>query len=110
MMKVKNRYTSAIGFRNITVLPDGVAELPEEINRTHPVLTYYIERGWIEFVEDDATQGEASSTKEKDISGKPVDKLKLEELRALAAELGLEYTEDDTRAVLIDRIKTAEMA
>jgi hypothetical protein len=130
-MKIKNTRTSAIGFGSVTILPDTIGELPREFNATHPVLKYYISRGWVEVVdgataqlektqsvavniappssgqpntENDVDNDKGDSTKKTD---KALNRMSLDELRVLAGELGLEFTENDTRPILIDKINIA---
>lgn len=119
-MKIKNCHTTSIGFGTLSVLPDAVAVLPREFTADHPVIKFYIGKKWIEIVSDPKAKKAAAQsvsvgvgiagtdeTKQTD-EPKPVDKMKLEELRAAAAELGIEYGEGDTRQVLIDKIKAAK--
>jgi hypothetical protein len=51
-MKIRNKYTSSIGFGPLSVLPDTIAELPKGFSETHPAVNYYISRNWIEVIED----------------------------------------------------------
>jgi hypothetical protein len=119
-MKVKNCHTTSIGFGTLSVLPDTVAELPREFTADHPVIKFYIGKKWIEIIGGAPAKKAAAKSVNVgvDISGagetkqtaeaKSVDKMKLEELRSAASELGIEYGEDDTRQVLIDKIKAAK--
>ena len=119
-MKIKNCHTTSIGFGTLSVLPDAVAVLPREFTADHPVIKFYIGKKWIEIMSDSKSKKAAAQSvsvgvgiagtdesKQAD-EPKPVDKMKLEELRAAAAELGIEYGEGDTRQVLIDKIKAAK--
>lgn len=120
-MKIKNCHTTSIGFGTLSVLPDAVAELPREFTADHPVVKFYIGKKWIKAVGDAPARKSASpqpvsvgvgiagtdGTKQA-AEPKPVDRMKLEELRAAASGLGIEYGEDDTRQALIDKIKAAK--
>jgi hypothetical protein len=154
-MKIRNKHTSAIGFGSVTVLPDTTGELPREFDANHPVLKYYISRGWVEIADGAPTAPEAArpvavniappAPKVSDEAGdagdsapphaegsgnedgkdgdgekpddakkagapKSLSRMNLDELRALAEELGLEFTETDTRPTLIDKITAAKEA
>jgi hypothetical protein len=148
-MKIKNKHASAIGFGSVTVLPDAIGELPREFTVNHPMLKYYISRGWVEAVYDTSSEpetpqpvsvsiepsGSGESGSEDGVGGNddnkdsdsgeddkssepakntdkptPISQMKLDELRALAGELGLAFTEADTRQTLIDMIKAAKRA
>jgi hypothetical protein len=136
-MKVKNLTAKPIGFGAVVLLPDQTAELPKGFGVDHPTTKYYISRNWLKVVgeknpaankggesvdvnakintgepdpnaddndEDDDDEGDG----EKNPAAKPVDRLNLEELKALATELGIEFAEGVTRKVLIDAIKAAK--
>ena len=137
-MKIKNRHTTSIGFGTLSVLPDAVAVLPREFTADHPVIKFYLGKKWIEIIGDSKAkkaaaqsvnvgvsitgtdeQKQATEAKvveqateakvvEQTTETKAVDKMKLEELRAAAAELGIEHGEGDTRQTLIDKIKAAK--
>ena len=119
-MRIKNTHTTSIGFGTLSVLPDTEAELPREFTKSHPVVKFYLVKKWIEIAGDAQTKkaaaqpvnvgvGIAGTDEAKQTTeAKSVDRMKLEELRAAAAELGIEYGEDDTRQTLIDKIKSAK--
>ena len=119
-MKIKNCHTTSIGFGTLSVLPDAVAVLPREFTADHPVIKFYIGKKWIEIISDPQTKKTAAQSVNVGVSiagtdepkqtgeAKSIDRMKLEELRAAAAELGIEYGEGDTRQVLIDKIKSAK--
>ncbi|GHU52697.1 hypothetical protein AGMMS49975_09040 [Clostridia bacterium] len=146
-MRVKNKYTSHIGFGTIRILPGETAELPRGYGADHPTVKFYISRGWLEIV-GGKTEGEASSVtvnvgikpldddngntggngnektnsdngeKENEEDGgnatadvskpdKPISRLNVDELKAYAKQLGLEFADTDTRNMLIDKINAA---
>jgi hypothetical protein len=136
-MKIRNLTTKAIGFGDITVLPDKTGETPKGFGKGHPVVDYYLSRGWIEEVgaaSDGAgtsggavnvgvgingngggadTGGNGGGTGTGDNSGgagsenKYVDRMNKDELQALATEMGLQFAETDTNKTLIEKIKAA---
>ncbi|MDR3165440.1 MAG: hypothetical protein LBU13_07660 [Synergistaceae bacterium] len=120
-MKIMNRHTTSIGFGTLSVLPDTAAELPREFTADHPVVKFYIGKKWIEIVGDVPTKGAATAQSvnvganiagtdeiKQTAEAKSIDRMKLEELRATASELDIEYGEDDTRQMLIDKIKATK--
>ncbi len=147
-MKVKNKYTSHLGLGTIRVLPGETVELPKMYNENHPIIKWYISRGWLEIVDkgissDTNTNGStvtitatinngnadtvdeekegavntenvdnengAKDAEKTDLATKNVDRLTLDELKTLATELKLEVAEDDTRKVLIEKIKATKI-
>lgn len=46
-MKVRNNYTTHLGLGKLRILPDETAELPKGYGENHPVVKYYISRGWL---------------------------------------------------------------
>ena len=83
-------------------------------------MKFYLVKKWIKIAGDAQTKKEAAPPVNVGVSitgtdepkqateAKPVDRMKLEELRAAASELGIEHGEDDTRQMLIDKIKAAK--
>ena len=55
---------------------------------------------------NDGTDGEKVNAP----ASKPIDRMNKEELQALAFERGVEFTEADTKAMLIDKIRAAGSA
>ena len=120
-MRIKNIHTTSIGFGELSVLPDAVAALPREFTASHPVIKFYAGKKWIEIIGDAQAKKEAARSVNVDVNiagtgepkqtgeSKSVDRMKLEELRAAAAELGIEYGEEETRQALIDKIKAAKV-
>lgn len=119
-MKIKNCHTTSIGFGTLSVLPDTVAALPREFTADHPVIKFYVGKKWIKIIGDTPTKKAAAQSVNVGVSiagtdepkqtteAKSVDRMKLDELRAAASELGIEHGEDDTRQMLIDKIKAAK--
>ena len=55
-MKVKNNYNSVLGFGTMRICPLETAELPKGYGKNdngviHPVTKFYLEKGWLEFVD-----------------------------------------------------------
>ena len=92
-MKIKNKHLGTIGFGDVCVLPDEIKELPKAYAKDHPIVTFYVQKGWIEIVEFEA------------IPTKSLDRMTKEELQARAAELCIDFAETDVRQTLIDKIK-----
>lgn len=46
-MKVRNNYTTHLGLGGLRILPDETAELPKGYGENHPVVKYYMSRGWL---------------------------------------------------------------
>lgn len=124
-MKVKNLTVKPIGFGSTIILPDDVGTLPQDYGKDHPTVKYYFSRKWIEEVGgtsgstetpsggvsvdvgiNDGTDGEKVNAP----ASKPIDRMNKEELQALAFERGVEFTEADTKAMLIDKIRAAGSA
>jgi hypothetical protein len=125
-MKIRNLTTKAIGFGTVTVYPDKTGDTPKGFGKGHPVVDYYLSRGWIE--ELDAAPaapapavadglgvslnagGSTGETTGTGAAGKPIDRMNKEELTALAAELGVEVTEADTKQMILDKVRAAKKA
>jgi hypothetical protein len=134
-MKIKNNHKSPIGFGTTTILPGDIGEV-KTFEKNHPILAYYVKRGWVELIDDcgkDENDKQENDKQENDKQendndtaevdddidttyntagvhplDKPIDKLNLDELKKTATYLGLTVEEADTRKVLIDKIKTAK--
>lgn len=60
-MRVTNKYSSHIGLGELRVLPGETVELPKGYDENHPVVKYYLSRGW--FVPADSTGERTDSSK-----------------------------------------------
>ena len=124
-MKVKNNYTSHLGFGATRIVPGETAPLPEGYDNNHPVVAYYISRKWLKVVGDEKGDSEADGNDDNDdgetnndIDGlgdevpqiKPISRMNRDELLALAGEMGLEFTNGDTNPELRNKIKAAQKA
>ena len=137
-MRVQNLGKKVIGFGSVILPPDAVDTLPVGYGPDHPVIKFYISRGWLkelkgnaqpappapppvtppaELTEEEkaakaAADAAAAKKAELDAKIKNIGKLNLEPLRGEAFALGIEWTEGDTKAVLVQKITeklTAEM-
>jgi hypothetical protein len=50
-MKVKNNYSSHLGFGDMRILPGETKELPKSYGGNHPLTKFYISKGWLTFIE-----------------------------------------------------------
>ena len=105
-MKVKNNHNTHIGFGTTRILPGEVAELPKEYVNT-PIVQFFLKKGWLVEVNptaEAAMKRAEQKTSDLDKELKKIAKMKLEQLRDKATALGIEFTEEDTEAVLIEKI------
>jgi hypothetical protein len=122
-MKIKNNYTSRLGFGAARILPGETVDtssLPKGYNENHPLIKFYISNGWLKAVGDPDEKTKNTSAVDVNVSvnggengennggGKSVDRMNLEELKALSADMGLQVEETDTRKILIEKIKAAQ--
>ena len=122
-MRVKNKYSSHLGFlkpdgKNLALMPGESSELPEGFDEKHPIVAFYIKKGWLEEVDesevsdpppveenaDTATDGETLLAKEFGVEVKKVARLKLAELQDKCADLGIGFDASETRADLFSKI------
>jgi hypothetical protein len=114
-MKIRNKYTSTIGFGNLTVLPDTVSELPNGFSANHPVIQFYLTKGWIEVAGEETPApapspdkadetAKAEKTAALEAKVKALAKMKLEELQAEADRLAVSFAAEDTKAILVQKI------
>lgn len=128
-MKVKNLTVKPMGFGATIILPDDVGTLPQGYDQDHPTVKYYLSRNWIKVVGGANKNGDAPAAVNVGVNlngdpnapiapaestgggqNKPIDRMNKEELQALAFERGVEFTEADTKAMLIDKIRAAGSA
>ena len=127
-MKVKNLTVKPMGFGSTIILPDDVGTLPQGYDQDHPTVKYYLSRNWIKVVGGTNKNGGAPAavnvgvninanpnepdtpTESIGSQNKPIDRMNKEELQALAFERGVEFVETDTKAMLIEKIRTAQSA
>lgn len=119
-MKVKNLTVKPIGFGSTIILPDDTGVLPQGYGKDHPTVKYYLSRNWIKEVGNADKSGAAaaavnvgvgiSTAGESGGQSKSIDRMNKEELQALAFERGVEFTDADTRNMLIEKIKAAQSA
>lgn len=63
-MKIKNNYTSHLGFGSARILPGetiDVNQLPKGYNENHPLIKFYINQGWLEVFASKLKTAEGSS-------------------------------------------------
>ncbi len=124
-MKVKNLTVKPMGFGATIILPDEVGVLPQGYGEDHPTVKYYLSRNWIKVVGGahgsgntpaavnvgvsiNDTNGAPADSGDNGGQVKPMDRMNKEELQALASERGVEFTENDTKAILVEKIKAAQ--
>ena len=125
-MKIINKSRKIIGINGEPLLPGADLELPEGME-THPVISYYLEKGIVvdsqnvsaeektgisdlekARIEEEAIakykaeQEKAAKTKEAEI--KAVKTMKKDDLLTKAVGMGLEVTDDDTVDTLKEKI------
>ena len=125
-MKIINKSTKIIGINGEPLLPGADLELPEGME-THPVISYYLEKGIVvdsqnvsaeentgisdldrARIEEEAIakykaeQEKAAKAKEAEI--KAVKTMKKDDLLTKAVGMGLEVTDDDTVDTLKEKI------
>ena len=125
-MKIINKSRKIIGINGEPLLPGADLELPEGME-THPVISYYLEKGIVvdsqnvsaeentgisdldrARIEEEAIakykaeQEKAAKTKEAEI--KAVKTMKKDDLLTKAVGIGLEVTDDDTVDTLKEKI------
>jgi hypothetical protein len=96
-MLIKNIGKKCIGFGALVLTPDAVGALPGGYSLDHPTVKFYLEKGWIAPVKG----GGPGPAEQK---ARAVSKMSLEPLREEATALGIEWTEDDTKPVLRQKI------
>ncbi|MCL1866229.1 MAG: DUF5102 domain-containing protein [Oscillospiraceae bacterium] len=50
LLRVKNTHNTNIGFGTLSLFPEKTETLPEGYNKDHPVVAFYIKKGWITVV------------------------------------------------------------
>jgi len=128
-MFVVNKSKKTIGFGNMYLVPGAAGKLPAGFTADHPTVAYYVKKKWIMEIDPtvapdetaeklenfpeltkeekeliEAGKAAAAKAAERDKMLKEIGKLNLEPLRAKATELGVEFTEQDTKAVLFAKI------
>jgi len=103
-MLVKNTSKKIIGFGNFVLLQNSTGELPVGYDETHPTIKYYLQKGWLKAVNVNTAAEPKNEDSDVDKKIKEIAKMNLESLRAETTALGVEFTEADTRAILIDKI------
>jgi len=121
-MFVKNTSPKVLGFGKMMLLPDAVDNLPEGFDKSHPTIKFYFARKWLaEATPDEAAKPEPQPEPELTEAEKAelealnkADALEKElkalkgmnkaQLQTKATELGVEFKEDETNAVLADKI------
>ena len=115
-MKVRNNYTSHLGFGTVRILPGETAPLPIGYGQNHPTVKFYIRRKWLEVIGEsgDGTESAVSgvdvnvSTEGGGAQPKPLSRMNRAELQARAAELDLEFSAGDSNPALAEKIRAAE--
>jgi len=115
-MNYKNATTKPIGFGKDAILPDESAPLPPGYGPSHPVVKFYIAKGWL--VPDNQAAAQAqpepaapanSNALTAEIAA--VNKANKAELLEKCGELGIQCSEVETndalRKKIIDRLKAA---
>ena len=120
-MKIINKSRKIIGINGEPLLPGADLELPEGME-THPVITYYLQKGivvdsqnvsaeektGISDLEKARIEEEAiakyKAEQEKAAEIKAVKTMKKDDLLTKAVGMGLEVTDDDTVDTLLEKI------
>ena len=122
-MFVKNTGQKCIGLGDVTILPDETKELPKGYGENHPTVKFYLAKGWLtkaeasaaaeskkggkaKLTDEEKAAVEASKQKAAELKKnlKEVAGMNLEQLRAKATELGIEFAELDAEAALVEKI------
>jgi len=105
-MTIKNTGKKILGFGKLAILPGEIGVLPEGFDANHPTVAYYIKKKWIEETEDAPGGEDAEATDAADLEKeiRAVKNMNLEALKAKARELGFEFGDTVTKAVLIEKI------
>jgi hypothetical protein len=99
-MFIKNTSEKILGFDKVAVLPGETGELPDNFNAKHPVVKFYLKKGFIAIVSG-ADIATSNNIKQRP---KSINRMKLDELRDIAIGLGVSFTSADTKASLIEKI------
>jgi len=114
-MRVKNNYSSHLGFGDFALMPEKEGDLPDGFDKKHPIVNFYLKKGWLEEVHgtkepphnelhEEITESDTLLAAEFGIEVKKVARLKLAELQAKCADLGITFDAGDTKAILFDKI------
>jgi hypothetical protein len=129
-MFVQNTSAKPIGFVGGFIMPGKTGELPKGYGENHPTIQFYLKKGWLtkidalpadtpaeqeapakapELTEEEKAEREAmklAMIKEAELQKqiKERGKMNKEKLCAKADELGIDFAETDTNAVLIEKI------
>ena len=128
-MLVKNAGKKTIGFGALVLPPDAVDTLPEGYGADHPTVKFYLAKKWLvevkggkaptdetpppitppeltpeQIAAKQAEEAVAAKRAEIDAKIKSIGRMNLEPLRGEAFALGIEWTEDDTKATLVQKI------
>ena len=100
-MKVKNIGNKIINFGALTLLPGESNTLPKEFENC-PVLDTYVEHDRITIIKETPKTDDSKVAVPKNL-----DSLKKDALIALCEDLGITVEDDDTKAILIEKITEA---
>ena len=103
MLTVKNTSTKIIGFGIEPILPDQTVTLPKGYTESHPTIKFYLNRGWLTKSSNagvliptgtshDAT--DAGETSQNNLSKRSLERMKIEDLKALAIERKLQIADN----------------
>ena len=128
MLTVKNTSPKIIGFGIEHILPGEVKTLPEVYSETHPTIKFYLDRGWLTKASENgvlvppeakleeglgnldvnnnpqADEGEEEQGGEEgqgNPSKRNLDRMKIEELKALALERKLQVPDNCTKDAIV---------
>ncbi len=100
-MKVKNIGNKIINFGATMLLPGEIMALPAAFEG-NPIINSLVEKDCLSVIKE-APKVDASDEAPADLS-----KMKKDDLIALCEKMGIEVTEDDTKAILVDKITAAQ--
>ena len=117
MLTVKNTSPKVIGFGVERILPDEIKTLPKQYSENHPVVKFYIERGWLAkssdggvLVSPNVKLEDEDDAGQKHLSKRALGRMKQEELAELAAGRGIEIPDNPTKDILIGLILALDEA
>ncbi len=101
-MKVKNVSKKIINVGNVILLPNEIATVPEDFVK-NTGLSAIVEMDFLTIVKEKATEEQTEEVK----TGVPenLDKMKRAELVEICEKNGIEVTDDDTKAMLCEKIR-----
>ena len=128
MLTVKNTSPKIIGFGIESILPDQVVPLPKVYNESHPTIKFYLDKGWLTKASEggvlvppgtkldegqknpEAESGSQTDGSEEEQNGeegqenlskRTLDRMKIEDLKALAAERKLHVPDNCTKDAIV---------